>query len=52
MLILYGISSTILSNNLQEQHIYHPALALGGTHIDMIYVYVPAFWGTFSRILV
>ena len=21
-----------------------------GSHIDMVYVYVPAFWGTFSRI--
>ena len=24
----------------------------GGSHIDMVYVYVPAFWGTFSRNLV
>ena len=24
----------------------------GGSHIDMEYVYVPAFWGTFSRNLV
>ena len=21
----------------------------GGPHINMVYVYVPAFWGTFSR---
>ena len=24
----------------------------GGSHIDMVYVYVPAFWVTFSRNLV
>ena len=24
----------------------------GGSHIDMVYIYVPAFWGTFSRNLV
>ena len=24
----------------------------GGSHIDMVYVYVPAFWGVFSRNLV
>ena len=24
----------------------------GGSHIDMVYVYVPAFWGTFSQNLV
>ena len=24
----------------------------GGTHIDMVYVYVPAFWDAFSQILV
>ena len=24
----------------------------GGSHIDIVYVYVPAFWGTFSRNLV
>ena len=24
----------------------------GGSHNDMVYVYVPAFWGTFSRNLV
>ena len=24
----------------------------GGSHIDMVYVYVPAFWGAFSRNLV
>ena len=24
----------------------------GDSHIDMVYVYVPAFWGTFSRNLV
>ena len=24
----------------------------GGSYIDMVYVYVPAFWGTFSRNLV
>ena len=24
---------------------------LGGTHIDKVYVYVPSFWGAFSRIL-
>ena len=29
--------------------ILHPG---GGSHIDMVYVYVPAFWGTFSRNLV
>ena len=27
-------------------------LSRGGSHIDMVYVYVPAFWGTFSRNLV
>ena len=24
----------------------------GGSHIDMVYIYVPAFWGAFSRNLV
>ena len=24
----------------------------GGPHIDMVYVYVPAFWGAFSQNLV
>ena len=25
---------------------------VGGTHIDMVYLYEPAFWGTFMPILV
>ena len=30
--------------------LFHPGG--GGSHIDMVYVYVPAFWGTFSQNLV
>ena len=35
-------------------HIISPRYytCMGGTHIDIVYVYVPAFWGTISLILV
>ena len=36
--------------NLQRKNLWEQAR--GGSHIDMVYVYVPAFWVTFSRNLV
>ena len=42
-------------SKLSKLHKKDPILHVtpgGGSHIDMVYVYVPAFWGTFSRNLV
>ena len=48
--ILYTLP--FLSYEQYHKEIFSALKDGGGSHIDMVYVYVPAFWGPFSQNLV